>query len=182
MVLRRIALILTVPVALIATLSGATNDPPTQREVEPLYAPLSVLGPPGVDVDLQPLFDGWAAAEAARIEAERVAAEEAARAAEAARRRPVYPSVGAHSDAFWDAIAQCETGSDFTMHGSIYSTAYGIVNAAIYQNASPEIAQRILSGTATKAEQLAVAKAVWSYAGDRAWGCSPTAWRMVPGG
>ena len=164
----------------LATLIRLGGSDPQIRPERPPERRLSDLVSPGVDVDVQPLFDAWAAEEA--IEAERLAAEEAERLAEAARRRPVFPSVAAHSDAWWDAITQCETGSDYTMHGSRYSTAYGIINAAIHQNASPEVASRILAGQASKAEQLAVAKAVWAYAGDRAWGCSPVAWRMVPSG
>lgn len=179
MLLRRIGLVVAIPIALIATLSGADSSPPTVREKRherPATAPLSaVVLETGFGEALIAQEAEWHA-QAAREEADRVAA------AEAARRLSAPPSVAAHSDAWWDAIAQCETGSDFTMHGSIYSSAYGIINAAIHQNASPDSAARILSGTASKAEQLAVAKAVWAYAGDRAWGCSPFAWQRVPSG
>ncbi len=51
-------------------------------------------------------------------------------------------------------IGSAETGLDYTMHGSTYSTAFGLVNEIVTDYASPEVAARVFSGTATASEEL----------------------------
>lgn len=71
----------------------------------------------------------------------------------------------------WDAIAMCETGADWTMHGPRYSSALGVMNQAVREHAPPDVAQRILSGTATRDEQIAMAESVRAELGIHAWAC-----------
>lgn len=71
----------------------------------------------------------------------------------------------------WDCVAIAETGGNFHMHGSAYSSAYGIMNEAVRENATPEVASRVLNGTASKDEQLAIAEAIARRFGFRqSWG------------
>ena len=69
----------------------------------------------------------------------------------------------------WDCVANAETGGDFHMHGSHYSSAYGVMNQAVRENAPPEIANKILSGTATPTEQLKMAEEIVVKFGVNAW-------------
>ena len=71
----------------------------------------------------------------------------------------------------WNAIAQCETGGDWTMHGSTYSSALGIMNQAVRENASADVAARVLTGTATRDEQIAIAERMAARFGIHAWAC-----------
>lgn len=71
----------------------------------------------------------------------------------------------------WDALAVCETGDDWTAHGSRYSSALGILNQAVYENATEEVAARILNGTASREEQIAVAESIAAKHGIRSWSC-----------
>ncbi len=92
-----------------------------------------------------------------------------------------------HADGYnWLALAKCETGgnanaslpgpADWHMHGSVYSSAFGVVNEGVRQYASsPESAQRILNGTASPEEQLAMAVALERDNGIGGWGCAPAA-------
>lgn len=75
----------------------------------------------------------------------------------------------------WNALAQCETGGDWHMHGSYYSTGLGMMNAAIRENASPESAARQLSGSAPRSEIVATAEQIAARHGIRSWGC----WRVA---
>ncbi len=83
---------------------------------------------------------------------------------------PTPPSemagVGAATSPF-PCIAEAETGTDWTMHGSTYSTAYGVINDIVYEYASPDVQARIFSGTATPAEQTDV---VARFAADHGFG------------
>ena len=97
-------------------------------------------------------------AEEARVEAERVETL-AIESAKKSRR------------AMWDHLAQCETGSDWTMHGDIYSSAFGMINALVREMASVDVASRILSGQASKDEQIEVAERAIEKYGPSAWGC-----------
>lgn len=75
-----------------------------------------------------------------------------------------------HTDGYdWHALANCETGSDWSMHGGVYSTAFGIMNGA------QEMTPAARNGTATPEQQLAIAIAVERRAGIRAWGCHASA-------
>jgi hypothetical protein len=69
----------------------------------------------------------------------------------------------------WDCVAVAETGADYTMHGSAYSSAYGVMDQAVRENAPPDVADRILAGTATKEEQLAMAQSIARKFGLQAW-------------
>lgn len=69
----------------------------------------------------------------------------------------------------WPCIALHETGNDTTMHGSSYSSRYGVMNQAVRENASPESAARILSGTASVEEQTVMAQRIVDRFGIRAW-------------
>lgn len=86
-----------------------------------------------------------------------------------AHRRPA----GSPPDAWWDCIALHEQGGDWTAHSSTYSSGLGILNAAIRENApTPEIAARILAGTATREEQIETADRIYVWAGPGAWSTS----------
>lgn len=71
----------------------------------------------------------------------------------------------------WYAIAQCETGGDWNMTGSVYSTGLGMMDEAIRENSSPDVADRELSGTATVAEIIATAESIAAKHGIHSWGC-----------
>ena len=75
----------------------------------------------------------------------------------------------------WDAVAQCETGSDWNMTGSYYSTGLGMMNQAITENSPPDVAQRELSGTASVNEIKETAETIAARHGIRSWGC----WRVA---
>jgi hypothetical protein len=70
----------------------------------------------------------------------------------------------------WDCIAEAETGSDYTMHGSTYSTAFGMVNDIIYDYGTPEEQQAVFSGTASKETQIAIASRFANDHGFGGWG------------
>jgi hypothetical protein len=75
-----------------------------------------------------------------------------------------------HTDGYdWQALARCETGADWRMHGSVYSTAFGIMNGA------GEMTAAALAGTASPDDQVRIAIAVERRAGIRAWGCHAAA-------
>lgn len=96
-------------------------------------------------------------------------AEQARRAAEAAE--------VALMDGFWP-LALCEQSGDFTAHGSVYSSTYGTVNALVREHAeSPESAQRIVSGTASRWEQTVMVARAILIIGPGSWGagCVPAA-------
>lgn len=81
----------------------------------------------------------------------------------------------AHYD--WDAVAACETGSQWQMTGATFSTGLGIMNAAIAENSPPDAAARELAGTASQAEIVATAESIAARHGIRSWGC----WRAALG-
>lgn len=70
----------------------------------------------------------------------------------------------------WACIAEAETGSDYTMHGSTYSTAFGMVNDIIYDYGTPEEQQAVFSGTASKEQQIAIASRFAGEHGFGGWG------------
>ena len=75
----------------------------------------------------------------------------------------------------WDCFAIAETGGDWTMHGSSYSTGLGIMNQAVRENATSEVAARALAGRASKAEQIAIGERIAARFGIRAWAASSVA-------
>jgi len=70
----------------------------------------------------------------------------------------------------WACVADAETGSDWSMHGATYSTAYGMINDIVYEYASPEVQQRVFSGTASPAEQTDIAARFAADHGTGGWG------------
>jgi hypothetical protein len=82
---------------------------------------------------------------------------------------PVSRTSSAAGGINWTCIAEAETGGDWTMHGSNYSTALGILNQAVRENATPEVAARVFAGTASRAEQIAIGESIVRKFGIRAW-------------
>lgn len=72
---------------------------------------------------------------------------------------------------YWFPIARCETGANWQMHGSRYSTGLGIMNAAVRENASPDDAALLLSGRAPISLQIELAKRIERRFGVHAWAC-----------
>jgi hypothetical protein len=72
---------------------------------------------------------------------------------------------GSHSDAWWMAIAQCESG----MQSGWRTGFFGIMDSSA-------------AGSMPYEQQLVRAREIWARAGDGAWGCSGRAWAAVPGG
>lgn len=77
----------------------------------------------------------------------------------------------------WPALAICETGANTSMHGPVYSSMYGVMDEAVRENSPPDVAERILNGTASVAEQTAMAESVAAKHGIHSWGC----WRSAVG-
>lgn len=65
-----------------------------------------------------------------------------------------------------------ETGGNWHMTGANYSTALGIMNQAVRENASADVAARVFAGTASRAEQIAIAESIVAKFGFRAWAAS----------
>lgn len=71
----------------------------------------------------------------------------------------------------WDCVATQESSADWTAHSSTYSSAFGMLNAAVRERAdSPESAARILAGTASRLEQIHAASREVARFGVGAWG------------
>lgn len=70
----------------------------------------------------------------------------------------------------WACIAEAETGSDWTMHGSTYSTAFGMVNDIIEDYGTPEQQQAVFSGTASQVTQIDIASRFAADHGFGGWG------------
>lgn len=71
----------------------------------------------------------------------------------------------------WDAIARCETGQNWHMTGSRYSSGLGVMNQAVRENAPPDVAARILDGTASREEQIVMAETLEAKHGIHSWAC-----------
>ena len=91
---------------------------------------------------------------------------------------PALSGPPASSSVDWDAIARCETGSNWQAHGSRYSSGLGILNQAVRENATPEIAARVLAGVASREEQIAIGERIRARFGIGAWTCG----RKLAGG
>lgn len=76
-----------------------------------------------------------------------------------------------HTPFDWYAIAACETGGNWNVTGSRYSTGLGMENEAIRENSVPAVAARELAGTATIIEIVGTARSIESKHGIHAWGC-----------
>lgn len=72
---------------------------------------------------------------------------------------------GPHSQAWWNAIATCESGNTDAPRTGWFGLEAG----------EPV-------GGMSYADQLAWAKSIDEQSGDSAWGCSPVAWSEVPSG
>lgn len=73
----------------------------------------------------------------------------------------------------WDCVGTAETGNVYSTHGSEYSGPFGMLNQAVRERAdTPEVAARILAGTASPGEQR---RAAWRE--DLAFG--PGAWGVL---
>lgn len=70
----------------------------------------------------------------------------------------------------WSCIAEAETGSDWTMHGATYSTAFGMVNAIIYEYGTQDEIAAVFSGTASAAQQIDIASRFAAQHGFSGWG------------
>ena len=76
----------------------------------------------------------------------------------------------------WDCVALHETGADWTAHGSSYSSALGVMNQAVRENAPADVAARILAGTASRQEQIDMAQGIVNRFGVNAWAASTVAY------
>jgi hypothetical protein len=111
-------------------------------------------------------------AEAQRIEAfaEAVRAAEAEQAADLeARARAENEASSGIPDSFWDRMAQCETGGNWSMVGSRYSGGLGFYNGTWDSFGGREFAAR--AGRATREQQIIVANRVANGVGLSGWGC-----------
>lgn len=72
-------------------------------------------------------------------------------------------------DSYWDRMAQCETGGDWTMVGSRYSGGLGFYNGTWDSFGGREFAAK--AGQATREQQIIVANRVANDVGISGWGC-----------
>ncbi len=75
----------------------------------------------------------------------------------------------------WDCVSIAETGGDWQMHGSRYSTALGIMNQAVRENATEAVANRVFTGTASREEQIQIGESIVRKFGFDAWAPSTVA-------
>lgn len=74
-------------------------------------------------------------------------------------------------DAVWDRLAQCETGGNWSMHGSSFSGGLGFYNGTWRAFGGREFAPH--AGLATREQQIIVAIRVRGRYGYTGWGCAP---------
>lgn len=106
-------------------------------------------------------------AETAR-QLEALAAAEEAAALEALARAQREASSGI-PDSYWDRMAQCETGGNWSMVGSRYSGGLGFYNGTWDAFGGREFAAR--AGQATREQQIVVANRIANEVGLSGWGC-----------
>ena len=99
---------------------------------------------------------------------EALAAAEQAAALEALARAEREAQAGI-PDSFWDRMAQCETGGNWSMVGSRYSGGLGFYNGTWDSFGGREFAAR--AGQATREQQIVVANRVANAVGLSGWGC-----------
>lgn len=104
--------------------------------------------------------------QAANLEALAQAENEAALAALAQAEREASSGI---PDSFWDRMAQCETGGNWSMVGSRYSGGVGFYNGTWDSFGGREFAAR--AGQATREQQIIVANRVANDVGLSGWGC-----------
>lgn len=83
---------------------------------------------------------------------------------------PPEVQVVAGSGSLWQCIAIAETGGNWSMHGSTYSTAFGMVNAIIFEYGTPDEQKHVFAGTATPDEQIDIASRFAAQHGFGGWG------------
>jgi hypothetical protein len=106
------------------------------------------------------------AEQARQLEALALAEEEAALRALAQAEREAASGI---PDSFWDRMAQCETGGNWSMVGSRYSGGLGFYNGTWDSFGGREFAHR--AGQATREQQIIVANRVADGVGLSGWGC-----------
>jgi hypothetical protein len=105
------------------------------------------------------------AEQAAQLEA--LAAAQAAQAEEAVRAQAAART--GIQDSYWDRMAYCETGGNWSMVGSKYSGGLGFWNGTWDGFGGREFAAR--AGQATREQQIIVANRVADSVGLSGWGC-----------
>jgi hypothetical protein len=103
---------------------------------------------------------------ARQLEALAQAEEQAALQALAQAQREAASGI---PDSYWDRMAQCETGGDWSMVGSRYSGGLGFYNGTWDSFGGREFAHR--AGQATREQQIVVANRVADEVGLSGWGC-----------
>jgi hypothetical protein len=111
-------------------------------------------------------FHDHEAEQAANLEALALAENEAALATLAQAEREASSGI---PDSFWDRMAQCETGGNWSMVGSRYSGGVGFYNGTWDSFGGREFAAR--AGQATREQQIIVANRVANDVGLSGWGC-----------
>jgi hypothetical protein len=106
------------------------------------------------------------AEQAANLEALAQAETEAALIALAQAEREASSGI---PDSFWDRMARCETGGNWSMVGSRYSGGLGFYNGTWDSFGGREFAPR--AGQATREQQIIVANRVANGVGLSGWGC-----------
>jgi hypothetical protein len=69
----------------------------------------------------------------------------------------------------WDGIARCETGGNWSMHGSSFSGGLGFYNGTWSAFGGRQFAAN--AGDASREEQIVVAERVYARYGLSGWGC-----------
>jgi hypothetical protein len=106
------------------------------------------------------------AEQAAQLEALAQAEQEAALRTLAQAEREAASGI---PDGYWDRMAQCETGGNWSMVGSRYSGGLGFYNGTWDAFGGREFAAR--AGQATREQQIVVANRVADQVGLSGWGC-----------
>jgi len=144
-----------------ALAAGAATDPTTP----PIDAELVVAEAQRVEAFAAALR-AHEAEQARQLEALAAAEHAAALATLARAEREAQAGI---PDAYWDRMAQCETGGDWSMVGPRYSGGLGFYNGTWDSFGGREFAAR--AGQATREQQIVVANRVANDVGLSGWGC-----------
>jgi len=143
-----------------------------------------VVRPKGLDPRLDLLaqreaqdFHQWVTAAAWNEAHEAFAAQARSNAMHARQRKmsadrfhsPPPNASGPSSGVDWDAIAQCETGGDWS-HQTQYDGGLGILHAAWLEYGGEQFAP--YGSQASREEQIVVAERIYARHGLSGWGCS----------
>ncbi len=158
-----------------AVAANAPEAPtPTSAETPPVDAE-RVLSEAAQAQDLQAYADAVAAHEAEQarqLEALAQAENEAALRSLAQAQREASSGI---PDGYWDRMARCETGGNWSMVGSRYSGGLGFYNGTWDAFGGREFAAR--AGQASREQQIIVANRVANSVGLSGWGCLRTVGR-----